>query len=77
MNKLQLKGSWNGIKGKFKQRFGKFLQGKADELWGRLQKTLGRWTEGQMINKLCFVIPIKFHCIEGLSPRWCDLDLEP
>jgi hypothetical protein len=25
--------------------FGKFPQGKADELWGRLQKTLGKWTK--------------------------------
>ena len=44
MNKLEIKGSWNELKGKFKQHFGKFPQGKADELWGRLQKTLGKWT---------------------------------
>jgi uncharacterized protein YjbJ (UPF0337 family) len=45
MNKLQMKGSWNVMKGKLKQHFGKFSQGKADEWWGRLQKTLGKWTK--------------------------------
>ncbi|MGA8480655.1 MAG: hypothetical protein WB696_22050 [Chthoniobacterales bacterium] len=44
MNKLQIKGSWNELKGKLKQRFG-IPQGKTDELWGRLQKTLGKWTK--------------------------------
>ena len=45
MNKLQIKGSWNVLKGKFKQHFGKFSAGKLDELKGRLQKTLGKWTK--------------------------------
>jgi uncharacterized protein YjbJ (UPF0337 family) len=45
MNKLQMKGSWNEMKGKLKQHFGKFPQGQADELWGQLQKTLGKWTK--------------------------------
>src|ERR1700736_2690268 len=36
MNKLQIKGAWNELKGKLKQRFGKFSQGNTDELWGRL-----------------------------------------
>jgi uncharacterized protein YjbJ (UPF0337 family) len=44
MNKLQIKGSWDEMKTKLKQHFGKFPQGKA-ELWGRLQKTLGKWTK--------------------------------
>jgi uncharacterized protein YjbJ (UPF0337 family) len=44
MNKLQIKGSWNELKGKFRQHFGKFPQGKADEFWGRMQKTIGKWT---------------------------------
>ena len=46
---LQLKGSWNEIKGKLKQKYGQltdqdltFAEGKEDELWGRLQKRLGR-----------------------------------
>ena len=47
--KLQLKGSWNEVKGKLKQEYGQltdddlaFAEGKEDELWGRLQKRLGR-----------------------------------
>lgn len=46
---LQLKGSWNEIKGKLKQKYGQltdddlmFADGKEDELLGRLQKRLGR-----------------------------------
>ena len=46
---LQLKGSWNEIKGKLKQKYGRltdqdlmFAEGKEDELLGRLQKRLGR-----------------------------------
>ena len=37
-----MKGSWNMMKGQLKQRFGRFSQGKVDELWGRLQKALGK-----------------------------------
>jgi uncharacterized protein YjbJ (UPF0337 family) len=47
--KLQMKGSWNEIKGKLKQKYGQltdddlaFAEGKEDELLGRLQKKLGR-----------------------------------
>ena len=49
MNKLQIKGSWNEVKGKLKQQFGNltdddltFADGKEDELLGRLQKKLGK-----------------------------------
>ena len=45
MKNLEMKGSWNVLKGKLKQRFRKVPQGKADELLGRLQKTLGKWTK--------------------------------
>ena len=47
--KLQMKGSWNEVKGKLKQKYGQltdddltFADGKEDELLGRLQKRLGR-----------------------------------
>jgi uncharacterized protein YjbJ (UPF0337 family) len=47
--KLQLKGSWNEVKGKLKQKYGQltdddlmFAEGKEDELLGRLEKRLGR-----------------------------------
>ena len=50
--KLQLKGSWNEIKGKLKQKYGQlldndlsFAEGKEDELLGRLQKKLGKSRE--------------------------------
>ena len=50
--KLQMKGSWNEIKGKLKQKYGQltdddlaFAEGKEDELLGRLQKRLGRTSD--------------------------------
>jgi len=49
MSKLQLKGSWNELKGKLKQRYANLTdddlalaEGKEDELLGRLQKKLGK-----------------------------------
>jgi len=49
MTNLQLKGSWNEIKGKLKQKYGQltdedltFAEGKDDELLGRLQRKLGK-----------------------------------
>ena len=49
---LELKGSWNEVKGKLKQKYGNltdddltFAEGKDDELLGRLQKKLGRTKE--------------------------------
>ena len=58
---LQLKGSWNELKGKLKQQFANltdddlaFAEGKEDELLGRLQKKLGKTKDEvrQMIEKL-------------------------
>ena len=47
--KLQVKGSWNEVKGRLKQKYGQltdddltFAEGKEDELLGRLQKRLGK-----------------------------------
>jgi uncharacterized protein YjbJ (UPF0337 family) len=52
MEKLQVKGTWNEIKGKLKQKYGQltdddltFAEGKEDELYGRLQKRLGKTRE--------------------------------
>lgn len=46
--KLQLKGSWNEVKGKLKQKYADltdddllYEEGKEDELLGRLQRKLG------------------------------------
>jgi uncharacterized protein YjbJ (UPF0337 family) len=48
MNTLALKGNWNIIKGKLKQRWAKLtdddlelIEGKEDELIGRIQKKTG------------------------------------
>jgi uncharacterized protein YjbJ (UPF0337 family) len=50
--KLQMKGTWNEVKGKLKQKYGQltdndleFAEGKEDELLGRLQKRLGRTSD--------------------------------
>ena len=52
MEKLKIKGSWNEMKGKLKQKYGEltdddlvFAEGKEDELYGRLQKRLGKTKE--------------------------------
>jgi uncharacterized protein YjbJ (UPF0337 family) len=52
MTNLQIKGSWNEIKGKLKQKYGQltdndlaFADGKEDELLGRLQQRLGKSKE--------------------------------
>lgn len=52
MTKLEIKGSWNEVKGKLKQKYAHltdddllFVEGKDDELVGRLQKKLGRTKE--------------------------------
>jgi uncharacterized protein YjbJ (UPF0337 family) len=48
-NTIEIKGNWNEIKGKLKQKFAKltdddllFIEGKQDELLGRLQIKLGK-----------------------------------
>lgn len=52
MNTLELKGNWNIAKGKLKQRFAQltdddlqYVDGKEDELLGRIQKRTGRTRE--------------------------------
>ena len=49
MDKLNLKGNWNEAKGKLKQKYGEltdddltYVEGKEDELIGRLQKKIGK-----------------------------------
>ena len=49
MDKLEIKGKWNEIKGKVKQAYGDltdddltYEEGKDDELLGRLQKKTGK-----------------------------------
>ncbi|HAH60340.1 MAG: CsbD family protein [Lentimicrobium sp.] len=49
MDKLQIKGNWNVLKGKMKQKYGDltdddltYTEGKEDELLGRLQNKTGK-----------------------------------
>lgn len=51
-NLIELKGGWNETKGKLKQKFAMLtdsdvllVEGKQDELLGRLQKKLGKTKE--------------------------------
>ena len=61
MNILLIKGNWNELKGKLKQKYAElsdddltYVEGKEDELLGRLQKTTGKTKEEltEEINKL-------------------------
>jgi len=52
MNKLQIKGNWNQVKGKLKQKYGEltdsdltYVEGKEEELLGTLQKKTGKARE--------------------------------
>ena len=52
MNTLETKGDWNIIKGKLKQKWAKltdddlqYVDGKHDELFGRIQKCTGETRE--------------------------------
>jgi len=58
MDRLELKGSWNELKGKAKQAHGdltdddlRYEDGKEDELFGRLQQKLGK-TRDEVIHWL-------------------------
>ena len=49
MEKLEVKGAWNEVKGKLKQKYGQltdddlaYEEGQEDELYGRLQQKLGK-----------------------------------
>lgn len=56
MDKLEIKGKWNELKGKLKQSYGdltdddlKYEEGKDDELIGRLQQKTGK-TKDEVVN---------------------------
>lgn len=60
-NTIELQGTWNEQKGKLKQRYAMltdndlmFKEGKKEEMYGRLQKILGKTKEELMsiINAL-------------------------
>ncbi|MHA3772508.1 CsbD family protein [Verrucomicrobiota bacterium sgz303538] len=52
MTNLSIKGTWNEVKGKLKQKYAEltdddltFVEGKEDEMLGRLQQRLGKTKE--------------------------------
>ena len=52
MDKLEIKGDWNVIKGKMKQKWAKltdndlkYEEGKEEEMYGRIQKATGETRE--------------------------------
>lgn len=58
MDKLEIKGNWNKLKGKLKQEYGKltdddlvYVEGKEDELLGRLQKKTGE-SRQKLVEKI-------------------------
>ena len=58
MDKLELTGKWNELKGKVKQAYGnlsdddlRYEEGKDDELYGRLQQKLGK-TRDELVTWL-------------------------
>ncbi|MBW6535300.1 MAG: CsbD family protein [Mariniphaga sp.] len=58
MNKLMLKGNWNELKGKLKQKYAElsdddlaYAEGKENELLGRLQKVTGK-TKEKLVNEI-------------------------
>jgi len=58
MDKLEIKGNWNELKGKLKQKYAalteddlKYAEGQDDELIGKLQKKLGK-TRDEIIKEL-------------------------
>jgi len=57
-NSREIKGNWNELKGKLKQKFAEltdddllYEEGKDDELWGKLQQKLGK-TEKEIKSML-------------------------
>ncbi|MBW6480823.1 MAG: CsbD family protein [Bacteroidales bacterium] len=58
MDKLEIKGNWNELKGKLKQKYAdlteddlKYAEGQDDELIGKLQKKLGK-TRDEIVKEL-------------------------
>ncbi len=52
MNSQEMKGKWNEVKGKLKQKYAQltdddllYVEGKENELYGRLQSKLGKTKE--------------------------------
>ena len=62
MNTLEMKGNWNVVKGKLKQKWAKlteddlrYIEGKEQELIGRIQKRTGETRESieKAVDEIC------------------------
>ncbi len=58
MDKLEIKGNWNVLKGNLKQKYAdltdddlKYAEGKEEELVGRIQKKTGK-TRDEVVKEL-------------------------
>jgi uncharacterized protein YjbJ (UPF0337 family) len=58
MDKLEIKGKWNEVKGRVKQKYAElteddlsYAEGKEDELLGKLQAKLGK-SRSELVNYL-------------------------
>ncbi len=58
MDKLEIKGSWNSVKGKLKQKYGElsdddltYVEGQEEEMLGKLQKKTGK-TRDELVKEI-------------------------
>ena len=58
MDKFEIKGNWNELKGKLKQKYASltdddlaYTQGKEEELLGKIQKKVGK-TRDELIKEI-------------------------
>lgn len=57
-NSTEIKGNWNELKGKIKQKYAEltdddltYEEGKDDEMWGKLQQKIGK-TKKEILSLL-------------------------
>ena len=76
MTTLEIKGDWNITKGKLKQKWAsltdddlKYVEGKKDELLGRIQKRTGETREAveKAVKESCLAIHPS--CLRRISDR--------
>lgn len=58
MDRLEIKGNWNFLKGKLKQKYGElsdddlaYVKGKEEEMLGKLQKKTGK-TRDELVKEI-------------------------
>ncbi len=64
-NKLEIKGHWNQVKGKLKEKFGEltdndlmYVEGKEEELLGRIQQRTGK-TRREVEKEIENFLPVR------------------